>query len=583
MLARQITIITFSLVIATASFAQGFLHADGKQIVNGQGKEVILRGIGLGGWMLQEPYMLQLAGAAGTQHEIKNKIQGLIGQEKTKSFYTAWLANHCTKADIDSLAAWGFNSVRLPMHYNLFTLPIEQEPVAGQNTWLDKGFALTDSLLRWCSVNRIYLILDLHASPGAEGTDAAIADYDTTKPSLWQSEANRQKMTALWIKLAQRYVNEPWIGGYDVLNEPNWGFENAKDQHGCAETANAPLRQLYVDVTNAIRSVDKNHLIIMEGNCWGNNYKGIFPFDMSNTAVSFHKYWNYNNLQSIQGMLDTRDKYNMPIWVGETGENSNVWATDAIQLLEAHHIGWAWWPLKKLGFNCPFEVTKNEGYQNIVNYWRGKGPKPSEQEAFNSLMQLAENLKVQHTTYHKDFIDAMFRQVRTVKTIPFGKNTVTPGSVIFATDYDLGRNGYAYFDNDTANFRSSTNTNIQWNRGHAYRNDGADIDSCTDKPTNKYSVGYIEAGEWLQYTLNVPKPGKYNVELRASATDSTGVINIMVDGAVAAQQVSLPVTANKQKWQTTTVKGISLKGKSVMRIYVVKGGFNLNYIKFSKQ
>ncbi len=95
-----------------------------------------------------------------------------MGKEETDEFYNRWLANHTPprKADVDSTAAWGFNSIRLPIHYNLYTLPVEQEPVAGQNTWLEKGFAMTDSLLQWCKANKIYLILDLHAAPVARAT-----------------------------------------------------------------------------------------------------------------------------------------------------------------------------------------------------------------------------------------------------------------------------------------------------------------------------------------------------------------------------------------------------------------------------
>ncbi len=87
-------------------------------------------------------------------------------------------------------------------------MPVDKEPVAGENTWLDKGFALTDSLLSWCKANNMYLILDLHAAPGGQGNDINIADRDTTKPSLWQSEANQQKTIALWRKLAERYKDE---------------------------------------------------------------------------------------------------------------------------------------------------------------------------------------------------------------------------------------------------------------------------------------------------------------------------------------------------------------------------------------
>jgi aryl-phospho-beta-D-glucosidase BglC (GH1 family) len=165
--------------------SQGYLKASGTSIVNEKGENVLLRGIGLGGWMLQEGYMLRV-NREGQQNKIRKRIDSLIGPENTQKFYDAWLANHTRKIDIDSLKAWGFNSVRLPMHYNLYTLPIEKEPLPGQNTWLEKGFALTDSLLAWCKANSIYLILDLHAAPGGQGNDLNIADGDTSKPALWE-------------------------------------------------------------------------------------------------------------------------------------------------------------------------------------------------------------------------------------------------------------------------------------------------------------------------------------------------------------------------------------------------------------
>lgn len=187
-------LIIFYLVLTSYNdvSAQKFLHTEGQHIVDGNGKNVLLRGLGLGGWMVQEGYMLQTGNFAGSQHIIKQKIKDLIGEEKTKLFYDAYLANGVTKRDIDSLSAWGFNSVRLPMHYNLYTPPIEDEK-NGEITWIEKGFRMTDDLLKWCKENKMYLILDLHAAPGGQGNDANISDYDTTKPSLWESEANQKK------------------------------------------------------------------------------------------------------------------------------------------------------------------------------------------------------------------------------------------------------------------------------------------------------------------------------------------------------------------------------------------------------
>ena len=212
---KKYILLAVSIMLITNLFGQGFLKTEGKKIVDDENNEVILRGMGLGGWMLMEGYMMQSSDVADTQHEFRNRLVDLMGEEKTDQFFDAWLANHATRADVDSLAKWGFNSIRLPMHYNLFTLPIEDEPVSGQNTWLDKGFVMVDSLLQWCESNNMYLILDLHAAPGGQGYNAAICDYDPTKPSLWESQENKDKTVALWGKLAERYKDEPWIGGYD--------------------------------------------------------------------------------------------------------------------------------------------------------------------------------------------------------------------------------------------------------------------------------------------------------------------------------------------------------------------------------
>ena len=279
--------------------SQGFLKAQGKKIVDGNGRNVLLRGMGLGGWMVQEGYMLRINGQ-GQQHKIRERIAAILTPQQTQEFYDTWLSNHTRKIDVDSMHAWGFNSIRLPMHYNLYTLPVELEPVPGENSWLQKGFEMTDSLLSWCKANNLYLVLDLHAAPGGQGNDLNISDRDDSKPSLWETEANRNKTIALWKKLAGRYANEPWIGAYDILNEPNIGFSDpVADPHGLAEKGNEPLKKLLVDITTAIRSVDRNHLVIIEGNGWGNNYNGIFPLWDNNMAMSFHKYWNNNDVASI--------------------------------------------------------------------------------------------------------------------------------------------------------------------------------------------------------------------------------------------------------------------------------------------
>ena len=166
-------ILLFSfLFFSINSFAQN-LRTQGTQIIDENGNPVLLKGMGLGGWMLMEGYMMQSSDVADTQHEFRERLLDLFGEARTDTFFDTWQENHVTRADIDSLASWGYNSVRVPMHYNLFTLPIQEESIAGENTWLTKGFTMLDNLLEWCEANEMYLILDLHAAPGGQGATAA--------------------------------------------------------------------------------------------------------------------------------------------------------------------------------------------------------------------------------------------------------------------------------------------------------------------------------------------------------------------------------------------------------------------------
>ncbi|WP_316831382.1 cellulase family glycosylhydrolase [Pedobacter aquatilis] len=579
---KFIFIFSCCILLAKQNYAQGFLKTEGKKIVNTKGENVLLRGFGLGGWMLQEGYMLKINKDA-QQHKIRERLEDLMGVKQTQEFYDAWLNNHTRKIDVDSLKAWGFNSIRLPMHYNLYTLPVEKEPVAGQNTWLEKGFALTDSLLSWCKANNMYLILDLHATPGGQGNDTNISDRDASKPMLWESEANQQKMIALWAKLANRYKNEPWIGGYDIINEPNYGFSNpAEDKNGTKEKVNAPLRKLMVDITKAIREVDQNHIIIVEGNGWGNNYNGIFPLWDKNMVLSFHKYWNYNDQASIAHMIKARDEQNVPIWLGETGENSNTWFTDAISLLERNNIGWAWWPLKKVGFNNPMEIKSNPNYNAVVNYMNNGGNKPKESNVYSGMMELAIYTKLENTIIHRDVIDAMIRQPHTDDTKPFKANIIKDGAVVYAVDYDLGKNNKAYFDLDTADYHTVTNKRSSGNRGRIYRNDGVDIMKDSTQ-YERYFVTNIENGEWLQYTLQVTKKGNYTLKLNTASANDNGKISVAVNGKIVAKEIPVPNTGNAKKFMPMEIKNISLAaGKQVIRVITDTGGYNFSYIQFVK-
>lgn len=559
------------------SSAQGFLKVNGKHIENDENKNFILRGMGLGGWMLQEGYMFNL-GFLGQQYKLKEKITELIGEKEADIFYDKWLKYHTQETDIDSMASWGFNSIRLPMHYDLFTLSVKDEPVAGKNTWLPKGFKMVDDLLNWCRKNKIYLILDLHAAPGGQGNDLPISDRNPDEPSLWQSQANQDKTVALWKELATRYANEPYIGGYDILNETNWGFDDPEDKRGTEEKKNVQLRDLFIRITKAIREVDKNHIIYLEGNGFANNYHGMFPLWDNNLIISFHKYGNFSTKETIQNFLNYRDQYDVPLWLGESGENSNTWFTNTIRLMEDNDIGWCWWQLKKMGINNPLEIKHPLDYDLFVDYCKGNTAKPDSAKSQKILNDLLNNIKIENNVYHKDVTDAMFRQVHSIATLPFKPNIISGNTVINAVDYDLGRNGFAYNDKDTASYMYTPGVHTQGNRGRTYRNDGVDIKN--DKSNEPY-VFSIEDGEWLLYTMNVKKAGNYMLTLNTSGAD--GVINIYNNNKLVSDNIPVVASADEDNFIPSPAIKIHLdKGINKIKIYFKKGGFGFKSFELKR-
>ena len=561
----------FSLFICLApALSAQLLTTQGQAIVNDAGDTIHLKGMGLGGWMVQEGYMLQTSSFANPQHQIRAKIEELIGSAATQDFYDAWLANHVTEADIDSLKNWGFNSVRLPMHYNLYTLPIEDEPVPGEQTFLTKGFELTDSLIAWCAAREMYVVLDLHAAPGGQGYDEGISDYDPTKPSLWESPANRDKTVALWQRLAERYADEPWVAGYDLINEPNWNLPGG-----------TLLRQLYEEITDSIRTVDPDHIIFIEGNWFANDFTGLTPPWDDQLVYSPHKYWSFNDEGSMLFATGLREQYNVPLYLGETGENSNVWFRDAILLFEDLDMGWAWWPMKKVeSIAGPLSVEKTPGYQALLDYWEGNGPQPTAAEATAALMDLTDGLLIENCRYQKDVIDAMFRQTKTEETVPFNVQDI-PG-VVYASDFSMGPVGSAYYDNEVANYRVSTGTFTSWNNGWVYRNDGIDLEICQDdQNTNGINVGWIGTDEWMQYDVDVAQTGVYDLNFRIASGGEGGSFQLEADGAAITPSVTVPGTGDWQTWQTVTVPNVIVQENvTKLRFHALSEGYNLSSIEF---
>ena len=417
-------ILLMTLQLFTEARADGFVHADGTRIVDGTGNSVLKRGMGLGGWLVPEGYMLHTEAQSPTT--IRADIVDVIGETATDQFYSAYHQNYVTREDIHELAAWGFDHVRMPFHYNMFS-----HARGVPNEW---GFEVTDSLIAWCSEVGMHVVLDMHCAPGGQN-HGPISDSDGTA-RLWLADSNKTHTMMIWEAIATRYADEPWIGGYDLLNEPVLA-EGVSLQD---------FRRLYMDLTTVIRAVDINHILFIEGNWYATDFNGLTPPFDDNMGYSFHKYWSTNSLGSINSYLNMRDAYDVPLWMSETGENSNAWFHDAVQLFEENNVGWCWWTTKKVDtITSPYSAARPAAYNQLRDYWRTGNNKPSPSVAEAILMELAENLKTENCTLRPGVVASLFDPDYNIQSKPF-KDHLIPGTILMA-DYDLGNQGIAYNDN----------------------------------------------------------------------------------------------------------------------------------------
>jgi len=548
-----------TLFFIQSSFA--YLHTQGKEIVDSNGNPVLLRGIGLGGWLVPEGYMLHIPGY-GSPTSIRNRIVDLIGEEDTEQFYEIYRANYVNEGDIILIAEWGFNSIRLPFNYRL--LSPEDQP----GVFLKEGFQVIDSLLIWCERNNLYLILDMHCAPGGQNPDN-ISDSDG-EAKLWTIPANQTRTVEIWREIAERYADEEWIGGYDLLNEPVLP----------QEYDNSHLRSLYIQIRNAIREVDNNHIIFIEGNWYATDFFQLTPqFDV-NMVYSFHKYWSETNQSSIQNYITLRNNYNVPLWLGESGENSNSWFFECKQLMEDNNIGWCWWTHKKIEtVTSPLSSPIYFAYQQVLDYWNGQAPRPSSAFAKAALYQMAGNLAIEKCEYHLDVVASLFEDDYGNHTKPF-KNHEIPGT-INCVDYDLGINGVAYSDKDFERTNWDWSVYQPWNIGEKYRNDGVDIEESENSSECSYNIGWIESDEWIKYTVNILHSGNYNIVFRVASSGDGGRFRLLLNGQNISGDISVPNTGGWQNWQSISTNDIGLsEGEKVIELYFITGGFNISSMQF---
>ncbi len=331
-----------------------FIKTNGTKLVDDKGNEIILKGTNLGNWLVPEGYMFKME-QVNSPRKIDELLYELIGPDSLQVFWNGFLNNYITHEDIKYLKRIGVNHIRLPFHYKMFT----DDLYMGER---NSGFKYFDRLIDWCREEQLYVLLDMHCAPGGQTGDNIDDSYGY--PYLLKSKSSQDLMTDIWVAIAEKYKNEPIIIGYDIVNEPIAHYFNDE-----LDDLNNQLILLYNRIVKEVRAVDQQHIIFLSGSNWGGNFDVFKDLIDDNVVYEFHKYWFDVNQEAIQQFLDFRDQRNVPIYIGETGENTDEWVDEFRILLDNHDVGWCFWPYKKMN-NLRGIMNFNEpvNYYLITDY-----------------------------------------------------------------------------------------------------------------------------------------------------------------------------------------------------------------------
>jgi endoglucanase len=537
-----ILIFLVAMSVSQLSEAEGFLRTQGQNMVDENGNAVLLRGVGLGNWLLPEGYMWKFGNQGDRPRKIEAIVNELIGPQSAERFWLEFRRNYITEADIRRIAELGFNSVRPALNARRFL-------TEGENpTYVPEGFKLLDNLVKWCRKYKIYVIIDMHGAPGGQ-TGSNIDDSPHDHAELFTDPRNQDRLVDLWVKIADRYKNEPFVAAYDLLNEP------LPKRTGAAEKYKDQLEPLYRRLTKAIRAVDKRHMITLEGADWANDWSVFTERFDDNLFYQFHYYcWDRpDNLKSIAHYISMRDKLDAPVWVGETGEKDNTIYWGTTQYFEANNIGWSFWPWKKMDAdNGPYSIKRPTGWDDIVAFSRGRA-KPSPEKAQKAFNELLENIKLENCVFFPDVVNAIFRRV--------------PGKVE-AENYGHEGAGTSYFVKDAGQ------------KSKYYRiSEPVPVEPVTSERRRFRSEQSIrlQRDEWTAYTIHSMTAKDYKVIARVKSGDAPSVFGF----SVRQQERTTPVTGGD--WMEVDLGNVKLsEGTNRFKIMVKSGMILFDWFRFEE-
>ncbi|MER7243362.1 cellulase family glycosylhydrolase [Kribbella sp. NPDC000426] len=352
----------------TADAAHVALQVAGSELVTRSGRPVLLRGVGLGGWLSMENF---ITGYPSTEELQRRALREVLGDKVYDAFFERFYETFFADDDAAYLASLGLNCVRLAVNYRHF------EDDERPKVLKDEGFRLLDRAVETCARHGLYTIIDLHAAPGFQN-QRWHSDNPTHLSLFWQHRDFQDRVVHLWEALADRYRGNPWVAGYNLLNEP-------------AAPTGQSLAAFYTRLYDAVRAVDPDTVIFLDGNRHATDF-ALFGEPWPNTVYSVHDYalagyadsgpypgvsrGRYVDAAAVEATFLERTQYMLktgtPIWVGEFGpvysgdpeqdESRYGVLRDQLEIYDRYGAGWSLWTYKDIGLQGLVHVAPDSPY-----------------------------------------------------------------------------------------------------------------------------------------------------------------------------------------------------------------------------
>ena len=347
------------------------LEVSGNQIINKKGDTVYLRGFGLGGMLHMENF---IDGYPANEETMREGLLEVLGEEKYNLFFDNFLKSYFTEPDAEYIHSLGLNLVRIPINYHLFEDDMNPRVIK------EGAFEHLDRVIELCASHQIYTVIDLHALPGFQNQHWH-SDNPTHVALFWKHKDFQDRALHLWEVIAKRYQDQPWVAGYDLINEP-------------ADPGNEKVFPYYKRLYDAIRKIDPDHILFIEGNRYARDFS-MFTEVWDNVVYTNHDYAAPGFSGDYPGYVgrryvnrDTLEKdfvekstfmlsHNVPIWVGEFGpvytgnpeqdEMRFQVLKDQLAYYNKYKVSWCIWLYKDLGLQAIMYQNENTPYMQLIS------------------------------------------------------------------------------------------------------------------------------------------------------------------------------------------------------------------------